>query len=220
MSGANSYFYRKLHSLLGVIPVGFFLIEHLLTNYAAFKEGHQGFIDQVLWIHSLPLVLALEIFFIWLPLLYHGVYGLYVAFTARHNTSNFGYFRNWMFRLQRITGVVTFIFVFWHFFNTRFQITLGNVSETTLGPHMHGIATNSLYFALYVIGVIAATFHFSNGMWSFLVAWGITVGPRAQRVSTYVWMGVFVIMTVMFILSLYAFTDPSFSNTSNLKLDH
>ncbi|KIL41225.1 succinate dehydrogenase [Gordoniibacillus kamchatkensis] len=213
----NSYYYRKLHSLLGVIPVGLFLIEHLLTNYTAFKEGQQGFVDQVQWIHSLPLVLGLEIFFIWLPLLYHAVYGLYVAYTARNNTSNFGYFRNWMFRLQRFTGVITFLFVAWHFFNTRFQVTLGHVTETTLGPLMHGIATQPVYFALYVIGVIAATFHFSNGMWSFLVSWGVTVGPRAQRVSTYVWMAVFVIMTIMFILSLTAFTDPSFQDTSNIK---
>lgn len=215
---AKSYYYRKLHSLLGVIPVGFFLVEHLLSNYAAFKGGHQGFIDQVRWLHSLPLVLGLEIFFIWIPLAYHAIYGLYVAYTARHNTSNFGYFRNWMFRLQRITGVLTFLFVAWHFFNTRFQITLGNTTEDTIGVTMHDIAVNPVYFAMYVIGVIAAVFHFSNGMWSFLVSWGVTVGPRAQRISTYVWMGVFVIMSIMFILSLNAFTDPSFQDTTHLTL--
>jgi succinate dehydrogenase / fumarate reductase cytochrome b subunit len=218
MSSANSYYYRKLHSLLGVIPVGFFLIEHLLTNYTAFKEGQQGFVDQVAWLHRLPLVLGLEIFFIWLPLLYHAVYGLYVAYTARNNVSHFGYFRNWMFKLQRITGVLTFLFVAWHFFSTRFQVTLGNASETTLGPLMHGIATNPLFYVLYLVGILSAVFHFSNGMWSFLVSWGVTVGPRAQRISTYVWIGVFVIMSVMFILSLTAFTDPSFQDTSNLTL--
>ncbi|MEW9033208.1 MAG: succinate dehydrogenase, partial [Planifilum fimeticola] len=31
----SSFFNRRLHSLLGVIPVGFFLLEHLLTNYYA-----------------------------------------------------------------------------------------------------------------------------------------------------------------------------------------
>jgi succinate dehydrogenase / fumarate reductase cytochrome b subunit len=216
---AKSYYYRKLHSLLGVIPVGFFLIEHLLTNYTAFKEGPQGFIDQVHWIHKLPLVLGLEIFFIWIPLAYHAVYGLYVAYTARNNVSNFGYFRNVMFMLQRVTGVITFIFVAWHFFSTRFQITLGNTTYDELGAHMHNIATNPVYFVLYVIGIISAVFHFSNGMWSFLVSWGVTVGPRAQRISTYVWMGVFVLMSVMFIMSLTAFLDPSFQDTSNLTLN-
>ncbi|SEC66947.1 succinate dehydrogenase cytochrome b558 subunit [Paenibacillus sp. GP183] len=205
----NSYYFRKIHSLLGVIPVGFFLIEHLLTNYSA-VDGHAAFVKQIDWLNSLPLVLFLEIFGIWLPLLYHGVYGLYVAYQSRNNVSNYGYFRNQMFFLQRVTGVLTFIFVAWHFFETRFQVSLGNVSHGELGITMHNITTNPVLFTIYVIGIIAAVFHFSNGMWSFLVSWGITVGPRAQRISTYVWLGVFVVMSVMFIMSLTAFTDTQF----------
>jgi succinate dehydrogenase / fumarate reductase cytochrome b subunit len=205
----NSYYFRKIHSLLGVIPVGFFLIEHLLTNYAA-VDGHAAFVDQINWLNSLPLVLLLEIFGIWLPLLYHGVYGLYVAYQSRNNVSNYGYFRNQMFFLQRVTGVITFLFVAWHFFETRLQVALGNVNHEDLGMTMHDIATNPVMFTMYVIGIVAAVFHFSNGMWSFLVSWGITVGPRAQRVSTYVWLAVFVVMAIMFIMSLTAFTDTQF----------
>jgi succinate dehydrogenase / fumarate reductase cytochrome b subunit len=206
----NSYYFRKLHSLLGVVPVGFFLIEHLLTNYTAYKGGQQAFVEQINWLNNLPLVLGLEIVGIWLPLLYHGIYGLYVAYTARNNVSNYGYFRNLMFMLQRTTGVITLIFVAWHFFETRFQVSLGNVKHEELGSTMHAIATTPWMFALYAVGIVAATFHFCNGMWSFLVSWGITIGPRAQRVSTYVWLGAFVLMTTMFLLSLYAFTDMEF----------
>jgi succinate dehydrogenase / fumarate reductase cytochrome b subunit len=206
----NSYYYRKLHSLLGIVPIGFFLVEHLLSNYTAFNEGHLGFIKQVNWLNSLPLVLFLEIFFIWIPLLYHGVYGLYVAYTAKYNNGNLGYFRNHMFMLQRVTGVITFIFVAWHFFELRFQVALGNVKHEELGMTMHAIATNPVYYVLYLIGIVAAVFHFSNGIWNFLVSWGITIGPRAQRVSSYICMGIFVVMSIMFILSLTAFLDPSF----------
>lgn len=216
----NSYYYRKLHSLLGVIPVGFFLVEHLLTNYEAFNGGHAAFIEQVQWIQDLPLVLFLEIFFIWLPLLYHGVYGLYVAFQSKHNVNRFGYFRNVMFSLQRITGVITLVFVAWHFFQTRFQVTLGNETHETLGVLMHNIFTNPVFFTLYLIGVLSATFHFCNGMWSFLVSWGITIGPRAQRVSSIFWMGVFVVMSIMFVLTMVAFTDPQFQDTSVLDMAH
>lgn len=212
----NSYYYRKLHSLLGVIPVGFFLVEHLITNYEAFNGGHQGFIDSVRWLNSLPLVFFLELFGIWLPILYHGVYGLYVAFQSNNNVGRYGYYRNLMFTLQRVSGVVTLIFIAWHFFTTRFQVTLGNQTHDSLGVLMHEVFTTPAYFTMYLIGVLAATFHFTNGMWSFLVSWGITVGPRAQRVSSVIWMGVFVIMSIMFILSMVAFTDASFSDTSVL----
>ncbi|MBP1991992.1 succinate dehydrogenase cytochrome b558 subunit [Paenibacillus eucommiae] len=209
----NSYYFRKLHSLLGVIPVGFFLIEHLLTNYSATK-GPAEFVAQIEWLNNLPLVLFLEIFGIWIPLLYHGVYGLYVAYQARNNVSNYGYFRNQMFFLQRVTGVITFIFIAWHVFQTRVQVAVGSVEHAELGGTMHDIATNPWWFAFYLVGVLAASFHFSNGMWSFLVSWGITVGPRAQRISTIVWLGVFVIMSVLFILSLVAFTSSDFADTA------
>jgi succinate dehydrogenase / fumarate reductase, cytochrome b subunit len=216
----NSYFYRKLHSLLGVIPVGAFLVEHLITNYAAFNGGEQGhvkFLESVEFLHDLPLVLFLEIFLIWLPLLYHGVYGLYVAFQSNSNTSRYGFFRNWMFTLQRITGVLTLIFVVWHFYETRLQIAFGNVEQMEIGIRMHEILTHPLYFWIYVVGVVAASFHFANGMWSFLVSWGITIGPRAQRISSIIWMGVFVIMSVMFVLSLFAFTDVQFQSVPAVK---
>lgn len=216
----NSYYYRKLHSLLGVIPVGFFLIEHLLTNYSAFRGGAQGhteFLDKVMWINHLPFIFFLELFGIWLPILYHGVYGLYVAYQARNNVTNYGYLRNRMFMLQRVTGVITLIFIVWHVFSTRVQLALGNVELNQIGVLMNSIATKPVLFALYVIGILATVFHFCNGMWNFLVSWGITIGPRAQRISTYVWMVAFVIISAVGVLAIYAFMDPQFQTVPTIK---
>lgn len=207
----NSYLYRKIHSLLGVIPIGAFLVEHLITNFEAFNGGHLAYIQSVEWLQSLPLVFFLELFGIWLPLLYHGVYGLYMAYQSRNNVTNYGYFRNWMFMLQRVTGVITFIFIVWHVFETRVQVALGNVGHGDLGVLMHEMLQSQWVLIAYIIGLVCASFHFANGMWSFLVSWGITVGPRAQQISTVIWMGVFVIMSVMFILAITAFTDPQFA---------
>jgi succinate dehydrogenase / fumarate reductase cytochrome b subunit len=210
MSG-NSYLPRKLHSLLGVIPLGLFFIEHALTNYSAFEGGRQGFVDAVNGIHKLPLVFFIEMFIIWLPILFHGVYGLYIAYQSNLNTGRFSYGRNWAFALQRVTGVITFIFVFWHVWNTRVQVALGNTTYEELGSHMHQIVSQPVYFAIYFIAVIAAVFHFANGVWAFLVSWGITVGPRAQRVSSNICIGIFVIMSVLFLLSLFAFRSAEFA---------
>ena len=168
---ANSFYSRKLHSLLGVIPLGFFLISHMLANYAAFSGGKEGFLEHVELINGLPLVLFIEIFFIWLPLLYHGVYGLYIAYQSRNNVTNYSYFRNQMFALQRFTGVATFIFIVWHFYDTRFQVALGNITHEQLAEQIHGIVSNPIFLTLYIIGIVAAVFHFTNGMWSFLVSW-------------------------------------------------
>lgn len=160
----NSYLYRKIHSLLGVIPIGAFLVEHLITNFEAFNGGHLAYIQSVEWLQSLPLVFFLELFGIWLPLLYHGVYGLYMAYQSRNNVTNYGYFRNWMFMLQRVTGVITFIFIVWHVFETRVQVALGNVGHGDLGVLMHEMLQSHWVLIAYIIGLVCASFHFANGM--------------------------------------------------------
>jgi len=169
-------------------------------------------------LNGLPLVFFLELFGIWLPLLFHGVYGLYVAYQSNVNTGRFQYGRNWAFMMQRVTGVITFIFVVWHLYQTRFQVLVGNVTHDQLGGVMNEIANNPLFFVLYVVGVLSAVFHFSNGMWAFLVSWGITIGPRAQRISSYIWMGVFVILSALFLLSLTAFRGDEFKDAASAAL--
>ncbi|MNC05477.1 Succinate dehydrogenase cytochrome b558 subunit [compost metagenome] len=186
----------------------------MLTNFSAVEGGASGFTDSVLWLNSLPLVFFLELFGIWLPLLYHGVFGLYIAYQSKPNLSRFNLERNWRYTLQRISGVITFVFIVWHMFETRVQVAVGNVEHEQLGGVMHDIVTQPLMLAIYVIAIIAACFHFSNGLWSFLISWGITVGPRSQKVSSVLCLGLFVIVTFMFLISLFAFRDSEFQTAA------
>lgn len=75
---------------------------------------------------------------------------------------------------------------------------------------MHSIVTNPVYFIIYLISVVAASYHFANGLWAFLVSWGITRGPRAQRVSSYVCMSLFAVCSIMFVASIFAFRSVEF----------
>ncbi|OWR30493.1 succinate dehydrogenase [Saccharibacillus sp. O23] len=212
----KGYYARKVHSLLGLVPLSLFLIEHAITNYAAFDGGQDGFRDAVRKLNDLPLIFFLELFAIWLPLLFHGVYGLYIAYQAQPNLGHFKTERNWRFVLQRVSGVIAFVFIIWHVYSTRFQISLGNVTHDELGGWMHNIVTQPGFFVFFLVGVIATTFHFANGVWAFLVSWGITVGPRAQRISSYVCLGLFVIVTTLFMLSLFAFRGEEFADTASV----
>lgn len=199
------FFNRKLHSLLGVIPVGVFLVQHLFINHFIIY-GEDRFNSAVHFMEQLPLRIFLETFVIYLPLLYHAIYGLYIAFQARNNVTNYGYFRNVMFMLQRATGVILIIFIAWHVWETRVAAAFGaEVSAQMMGD----IFSSPVMIAFYILGVLAATFHFANGMWSFCVTWGITVGPKAQRISTYVWMVVFAILFVGGVLIVLEFAKLS-----------
>lgn len=212
----KGFYSRKIHSLLGIIPLGAFFIEHMMTNFAAVEGGASGFTDSVLWLNSLPLVFFLELFGIWLPLLYHGVYGLYIAYQSKPNLNRYNIERNWRYTLQRITGIITFVFIVWHLFQTRVQVAVGNVEHEELGGVMHDIVTQPLMLTLYVIAIVAACFHFANGLWSFLISWGITVGPRSQRVSSILCLGIFVLVTFMFLISLVTFRDSEFQTAASI----
>jgi succinate dehydrogenase / fumarate reductase, cytochrome b subunit len=197
----REFFYRRLHSLLGVIPVGAFLIVHLSVNYFAVR-GPEAYNQATQFMENLPFRYFMEITLIFLPLIFHAVYGLYIAFEARHNTSTYSYFRNWMFRFQRVTGVIVLIFVTWHVWETRVAAALGTEVNFNM---MAEIVENPLALILYIIGITATTFHFANGLWSFAVTWGITITPRSQRISTFVTAAVFVALTFVGIRSILAF---------------
>lgn len=202
MAGKSEFSKRKLHSLLGVIPVGLFLIVHLMVNSFA-KRGAESYEAAAHFMESLPFRYALEIFVIALPLLYHAIYGVYIAFTAKNNVKNYGFFRNWMFMLQRVTGVLTFIFVVWHVWETRMQAALGK--DTVDFNMMADIVSNPWMMAFYIVGVVSAIFHFANGLWTFCISWGITVSPKSQQISTYVTMIIFVLLSYIGVTSLFAF---------------
>ncbi|GAB3797064.1 succinate dehydrogenase cytochrome b558 subunit [Virgibacillus kimchii] len=202
MAEHREFFSRRLHSLLGVVPIGLFLTQHLLVNHFA-VYGEESFNQAAGFMAGLPFVLLLEIFVIYLPILFHAILGVYIVFVARNNTRRYGYFRNWMFYLQRITGLITLVFIAWHVFETRVQIALGNADLNY--SLMEGILSNPIMFWFYVIGVLSAVFHFANGLWSFFVTWGITQTPKSQKIVTYATILVFLGLSFIGIRTLITF---------------
>ncbi|MGM7636473.1 succinate dehydrogenase cytochrome b558 subunit [Bacillus sp. Hm123] len=201
MADNREFFYRRLHSLLGVIPVGLFLVQHLVINHFATK-GEEAFNNAAHFMEQLPFRYFLEVFIIFLPLLFHAIYGLYIAFTAKNNVGRYTFFRNQMFFLQRLSGVVTLVFIAWHVWQTRVQAALGADVDYQM---MESILANPFMLGFYIVGVLSTIFHFANGLWSFCVSWGIAISPRAQQITTYVTMGVFVALSVVGIRAILAF---------------
>ena len=203
MESRREFNLRRLHSLLGVLPIGLFLIEHLLVNYFA-TRGPEAFNKAAEFMHDLPFRLLMEIFVIYLPILFHAVLGLHIAFTAKYSVGSYSYFRNWMFALQRITGIVTVVFIVWHVWQTRVQVALGATANADM---MVEIFSNPFMIAFYMVGVLSAIFHFANGLWSFALRWGLIVTPKSQRIFTYITLGVFVFLAFMSIRTLLAFIN-------------
>ncbi len=202
MAANREFFNRKLHSLLGVIPVGAFLFVHLTVNFQATK-GEDAYNKASEFMGNLPYLLFLEIFLIFLPLLFHAIYGIYVAFTAKNNVTQYSWFRNWMFLLQRLTGIITLVYVAWHVWNTTIQAKFFNAEVNF--DMMANIVDNPVTLGLYIVGIVSAVFHLANGLWSFCVSWGLTITPKSQRVFTWITMAIFVALSYVGVTAILAF---------------
>lgn len=202
MAAQREYLSRRIHSLLGVIPIGLFVVQHLVVNHFV-VYGKESFNKAANFMADLPFVILLEIFVIYLPILFHAVLGVYIVFVTKNNVKSYGYFRNWMFMLQRFTGIVTLIFIVWHVWETRVQVGLGNVELNY--SLMEGILTNPIMFWFYIVGVLSTVFHLANGLWSFCVSWGITQTPRSQKIVSYATIAIFFAVSYIGIRAIIQF---------------
>ncbi len=180
---STHFWLRRLHSLSGIFPIGAFLLEHMFSN-AFIVNGPQAYNNQIAFLSGLPYVVWLEVLGIYVPILYHAFYGFYIMFTGKNNLSSYPYRGNVLYVLQRWTGMITFIYILYHVYHTRLANVLygTEVSYERMAEIMH----DPKMLAFYIIGLAAVMFHFGNGLWGFLISWGITVGEKARAVSGWV----------------------------------
>lgn len=189
---SRNFLLRKLHQLTGIVPLGLFFFAHMFTNAKA-MNGEKVFNDAVADIHHLPFLLFIEIFGIFLPLLYHSVYGIFISAEAKVNVGNYSYWHNWFYVFQRVTGVFLFFFLLFHLLHFRWGLfgSFGLTTKAVAGNAELAFQIVSVDFQIgwvlvfYVLGVAATAWHLGYGMFLFAVDWGIVIGEKAQKFTLY-----------------------------------
>lgn len=201
----SSFVWRRLHSLTGIIPVGAFLFEHILISNATAISGPDAYARQVSFLANLPLVFFLELFGIWLPIAFHAGYGFYIWYRGDSNTASYPWSGNWMYTMQRWTGGIAFIYIAWHVYTMRFLgADLHLNPELSFGKVQHEVFQAPL-FIFYVIGLVAASWHFAYGIWLFCAKWGIVTGERARKHFLTICLIFFFVMSGVGLWSLATF---------------
>ncbi len=195
----ENFFWHKLHSLTGIIPVGFYMVQHITLNTFSLG-GPEAFNAVPDFFERMPkhFLLGLEIVAIWLPLLFHSVYGLFITSRMNENytDSAYKYRENRYYLFQRISGILVFAFLAYH------------VTETTINAKINGIEVvhyaawneklqNPLILLVYILGVTGASYHLCYGIWNFCIRWGITISRAAQERMAKISFGAFVVITLM-----------------------
>ena len=202
MGQMQHFWLRRIHSLLGFFPFSIFLIMHFTFNSFIFA-GPEAFTEFVQASQGFPLTIFLEVGLLLIPILFHIIFGIIIMYSGSSNVASYGHYRNWMYVFQRISGMLLVPFLFYHVWMTRLQ-------QSFTGHHVdaaymsHYLAPGLTKF-FYVLGIVAAAFHMSNGIATMLITWGITQSAKAQAIVSQVSWVVFVGMSVWGIAIVFTF---------------
>ena len=189
----NEFLIRRLHSLSGLIPVGAYMVVHLMTNASA-ANGAMTFQENVYLIHSLGRLLPyVEWGLIFLPILFHGIVGVAIIAGGLPNSNQYRYGPNYRYTLQRYTGMIAFVFIVLHvghlhgwFHN---ESWLNYVARPLGGARFRPYNATSTTGAalqfwgavlLYMIGLVACVYHMANGLWTMGITWGVWTSEKGQ----------------------------------------
>jgi succinate dehydrogenase / fumarate reductase, cytochrome b subunit len=200
----HTFFWRRLHSLTGIIPIGAFLVEHFFSNFVAI-EGPAAYTKQVAFLAGFPFVFFLELFFIWIPIAYHAGYGFYIWWRGDSNIADYPWTGNWLYTSQRWTGAIAFFYMVYHVWHQRFAGVHLLTNPAAAFGKVQLEFQNPWILAFYAIGIVAASWHFAYGLWLFCAKWGIVSGSQAQRKFGYVCVAIGVVFVATGAAILYAF---------------
>jgi succinate dehydrogenase / fumarate reductase cytochrome b subunit len=200
---------RRLHSLTGIV-FGGYLVVHLIVN-ATLVQGihpHDVYGLNVAKIHSLPLLPLIEWTFIYLPILFHTVYGAFLIVRPSYNVSHYPYSKNWYYVLQRASAVYIVFFMLFHVLALKyhaFGAGLGfDPTSATRTIQNHMAYSKFITWVIYPLGILASCYHLANGFWTAAITWGLTVSKGAQRRFGYACAGLFALTLIAGLTALIA----------------
>jgi succinate dehydrogenase / fumarate reductase cytochrome b subunit len=202
-STSTASFYRsRLASLLAVAPLGVWTVLHLWDNLSAF-EGPAAW-EQAVTGSRHPFhqwVLALVVL---LPLVLHTAWGVVRLFSFRPNNARYGNYDNLKYLLQRLSALGLLGFLGAHLWlawaHPRF-VEGGPEPFADIAREMHH---HTPTLAVYVLGILAVSFHLANGLQTFAMMQGVVRSAAGLRRLEWVVYLVFALLLALGWGSVYA----------------
>jgi succinate dehydrogenase / fumarate reductase cytochrome b subunit len=198
----RSFWLGKLFSLVGIVPIGIYVVLHLYSNLRSL-QGPLAFNQHLAETRGLPFIVPLAILLVWIPIAFHGIYGLIHLGRSKPNLGRFRTFQNLKYVIQRLSGLGLLLFVPAHIFKTRIEPTLsGTVVDFA---HMQEGLHEPLTLTIYALAALGVSYHLANGVWQFCIGWGWITSERAMRRVEALSILLFVILCGMAFGSIWGF---------------
>src|SRR5690606_8362265 len=148
---------------------------------------------------------------IFLPIIFHTVYGIWITITGQPNVGSYGYAKNWFYTLQRMSAMVIVLFIVFHVLSLKYHLFGEALSfdphRASATVHRHMTVSPLIAYIIYPIGILASCYHLANGFWTAAITWGLTVSAAAQRRWGFVCAGIFALTMICGFVALFASLD-------------
>ena len=201
----GTFLRSRLGSLLAVVPLGVWTVNHLWNNLSAFQGAAQWQADVTEYRH--PLVFFASGTVALLPLVLHTIWGIGRLMSAKPNNVKYKFFANLKYAVQRLSAIGIMFFLGAHIW-----LALLHPRLTTGRPEPFADIAREMHhhlptLAVYLLGTLGVSYHLANGLHSFAMGWGVVVSRRALKRLDAGVIGLFLVLLAMSWGAIYALWD-------------
>ncbi|HEY3587727.1 MAG TPA: succinate dehydrogenase [Myxococcaceae bacterium] len=191
----GSFYRARIASLLAIAPLGIWTAFHLWDNLSAF-DGAQTWERTVTGARH-PLHQTLLVVVVLLPLLLHTVWGIVRLVSSRPNNVRYGYYDNLKYLLQRLSAIGLLGFIGAHLWLAWAQPRFVEGRPEPFADISHEMAHHTPTLVVYILGVLAVSYHLANGIQTFAMGQGVVASAGALRRLEWVVYLVFALLLAM-----------------------
>ena len=176
----------RLGSFLAVVPLTFWVINHLWDNLSAFQALGERGDGGAAWQEAVtsyrhPFSMVLTFIIVLLPLLIHTGWGLMRLFTFKPNLGAYPNYGNLKYILQRITAVGALFFIGAHMWLAFLHPRLVEGNPEPFSDIAREMHHHMPTLVVYLLGTLGVCYHLANGLQGFAMGWGILASERSMR---------------------------------------
>ena len=185
---------RKLVAFLGIVPLGAFVVVHILVAASA-MSGAARF-DRAF--ARTPLKLSLVLAFVVVPLVAHAAWGGWVVARRSRAVKLLG----WLPRLRRVSAIALLLFLVGHVLELPLRGWTGALPSDALLDMMTAHLSSTwhslpLVALAYVFGVAAALLHLGLSLWASFRVSGYLLDERTRALLKWCIVGAGVALFVV-----------------------
>lgn len=195
LASTGSFYRARIASLLAIAPLGIWTTLHLWDNLSAFA-GARAWEQSVTGARH-PLNQVLLAVVVLLPLVLHTLWGIGRLASFRPNNRRYGNYDNLKYLLQRLSAVGLLGFIGAHLWLAWAQPRFVEGRPEPFADISNEMAHHTPTLVVYILGVLAVSYHLANGIQTFAMGQGLVASAGALKRLEWVVYLVFVLLLAM-----------------------